>query len=371
MVTLVVTLGSGSMDLYAQKLAEKLDVPRVYTNIYQQIHESFNISWFSIKALRAISADWNFVRMLNRQSGIVHLPNQHLGRYGNFLKIPYIITVHDLIRYFDLKGYGTYIHRPNRRDKFYLNLDYKGIRKAAKVIAVSQATKGDLMHHLGIPDEQISVVYEGIDHTAFKPLSLRGERSNLIKFEYPYILFVGSEHPRKNLLTLLRAFRKLKGQPRFKNLKLVKVGKAGGKEADFRAQTLEIINSLDLNGKVIFTEVVSVEDLRAYYCGAECFAFPSLYEGFGFPPLEGMACGCPVITSDSSSLPEVAGEAAIKVPPLDVEGLAMNLEKVLIDQELRESLIRRGMKQAAKFSWEQTAEKTLEVYKEVEESLGV
>lgn len=364
MATLVVTLGSGAMDSHSQKLAERLDVPKLYTGIYQQIRERFNISWLSIKALRAIPEDWNFMRTLNKLDRIVHLPNQHLGRYGNFLKMSYIITVHDIIRYLDLKGYGTYIHRPSLRDRFYLNLDYKGIRKAARIIAISRATKRDLVYYLGIPDEQISVIYPGVDHAIFRPLP---HSSN---FEYPYILFVGSEHPRKNLPTLLKAFKKLKKQAQFKDLKVVKVGKAGGAEANYRGQTTQVINSLDLMGEVIFTEVISAEDLRAYYCGAECSAFPSLYEGFGFPPLEAMACGCPVVTSDSSSLPEVVGDAAIKLSPYDVKGLASVLEEVLTDQELKESLIKKGMEQAAKFSWERAAEKTLEVYREAEGSLG-
>ncbi len=364
MVTLVVTVGSGAMDSYSQKLAEKLDVPKVYTDIYQRIAGNFNISWLSRNALSAIRDDWRFMKILKGLKGIVHLPNQHLGRYGNFLKIPYIITVHDLIRYFDLREYGKYIHRPNLRDRFYLGLDYKGIKKAARVIAVSQATKNDLMHYLKIPAARIKVIYEGIDHTTFKP-SLHPSN-----FKYPYILSVGSEHPRKNLPALLRAFKELKEQPQFKDLKLIKVGKAGGREADFRRQTIEVIDSLNLDGEVRFTEVVPEEDLRAYYSNAECLVLPSLYEGFGFPPLEAMACGCPVITSDSSSLPEVAGEAAIKVPPHDIEGLAEALEKVLTDKELKKSLIAKGKAQAVKFSWEQTAKKTLEVYNEIEGSFS-
>ena len=364
MVSLVVTVGPGAMDIYSQKLAEKLDVSKVYTDIYQKIARRLNISWLSRDALKAIREDWSFVKIVNKLNGIVHLPNQHLGRYGNFLKIPYIITVHDLIRYFDLKGYGTYIHRLNHRDKFYLSLDYKGIKKAARIMADSQATKDDLIHHLGVPDDRISVVYLGVDHATFRP-SLQANN-----FEYPYILFVGSEHPRKNLPTLLRAFKRLKEQLQFKDLKLVKVGKAGGREADFRRQSTEVINSLNLDGEVIFTEVISKEDLRAYYSNAKCFVLPSLYEGFGFPPLEAMACGCPVITSDSSSLPEIVGESAIKVSPHNIEGLAETLEEILTNRQFRESLIAKGIGQAAKFSWEQTAEKTLEVYKEVEESLS-
>ncbi len=223
MVTLVVTTGSGSLDLYSQKLADKLDVPRVYSDIYQHISERFNISWLSREALRAILDDWNALKLLKKLSGVVHLPNQHLGRYGNFLKISYIMTVHDLIRYFDRKGYGTYIHRPNFRDRFYLNLDYRGVTKATRIIAVSQATKRDLMYYLKIPEERVRVVYEGINHSILRASAHPSD------FAYPYILFVGSEQPRKNLPTLIRAFGKLKERRQFRDLKLVKVGKAGGR----------------------------------------------------------------------------------------------------------------------------------------------
>jgi glycosyltransferase involved in cell wall biosynthesis len=297
---LVTTVGRGSLDLYSQKLAEKLDVPKIYSDIYQTIAERFNTSWLSQGALRAIWKDWCFVRMLNGLGDVIHLPSQHLARYGYFLKVPYIVTVHDLIRYFDLKNYGVYIHRPNPRDRFYLNLDYKGIKKAARIIAVSQATKRDLVSHLGIPEERISVVYEGVDHSLFRPAAQR-------VFDGPYILFVGSEHPRKNLAGLLKAFSTLKADRRFKDLKLVKVGTAGGSEAEFRKHTLRSIEELGLSGEVIFTEYVAVQQLPAYYSFAECFVLPSLYEGFGLPVLEAMACGCPVITSNLTSLPEIVG----------------------------------------------------------------
>jgi len=351
----VVTIGNGSMDIYSSKLAEELDVPIVYTDIYQKFRQSRNISWLSPQMVRATWHDWRFIRMLNKQGDSVHLPNQHLGRYGNFLRVPYIITVHDLIRYLDLDGEETLISRPNRRDRYYLSLDYEGIRKATGIIAVSQSTKDDLIHYLDIPDERISVVYEGIDHSLFQPVSHR-------IYNYPYILFVGSEQPRKNFPTLLKAFSQLKSEPRFKELKLVKVGKAGGQEANFRNQTMGIIESLNLSSEVIFTNFVPEADLPAYYSGAEIFVLPSLYEGFGFPVLEAMACACPVITSNVSSLPEVAGKAGIMVNPHSIDSLAQAMRQVLTNSELRDSMIRRGLEQAKRFSWEKAAEQTLKVY---------
>jgi len=355
---LITTMGSGSMNLYSRKLSENLDVTQFQVDIYQRIREAFNISWFSSKALQSIWHDRHFIRTLNELGDIVHLPNQHLGRYGNFLKVPYIITVHDLIRYLDLKEYEAFIHRSNLRDRFYLNLDYKGVQKAKGIIAVSQSTKNDLMHYLSIPDERISVVYEGIDHRLFKPVPHR-------VYDDPYVLFVGSEHPRKNFAGLLKAFSQLKGKPGFKDLKLVKVGKVGGQKTDFRKQAMEVINALDLVRDVVFADFVPEDDLPAYYSGAEVLVLPSFYEGFGFPPLEAMACGCPVITSDTSSLPEVVGEAGIMGNPVDIDSLAEAMRQVLTNSELRNDMVKRGLEQANKFSWEKTARETSEVYSKV------
>ncbi len=354
----VVTIGNGSMDTYSWKLAEKLNVPVVCTDIYQKLRQSRNISWLSPRAIKTIWYNWRFVRMLNKLGDGVHLPNQHLGRYGKFLKVPYIITVHDLIRYFDMDGEETFIRSPNRRDRRYLNLDFEGIRKAMRIIAVSQSTKDDLMHCLGIPDERISVVYEGIDHSLFRPVSQR-------IYNRPYILFVGTEHPRKNFTTLLKALSQLKSEPRFKKLKLVKVGTAGGQEADFRSQTMGVVESLGLVDEVIFTGFVPEADLPTYYSGAEAFVLPTLYEGFGFPVLEAMACGCPVVTSDTSSLPEVVGEAGIMVNPYDTDRLTQAMRQVLTDSELRNNMIRKGLEQSKRFSWEKAAKQTLEVYNKV------
>ncbi len=358
LVILVETTGSGSLDMYAHKLSENLNVPLLLSDIRDKITRDFNIPWWSRKAVSTLWYDWCLVRTLNKLGDVVHLPNQHLGRYGSFLKVPYIITVHDLIRYFDLKGFATFIHRPNLRDRFYLNLDYKGIKRATGIIAVSQATKKDLMHYLGILGERISVIYPGVDHKLFRPVPRR-------IYNEPYILFVGSEHPQKNLTGLVKAFNQLKREPRFNDLKLVKVGKAGGQEANFRGQTTEVINALDLSREVILADFVPEADLPAYYSGAEVFVLPSLYEGFGFPPLEAMACGCPVITSNTSSLPEVVGGAGIMVNPYDTDSLVEAIRQVLTDSELRKDMIRKGLEQSKKFSWEKTARETQEVYNKV------
>ena len=358
-MTLVVTTGNGSMDLYGQRLSQNLNVPLVQLSF----PEPFGSGFFSLRASRFLLHSFGVYKTLSSYK-VLHLTNHHLARFIVFLrKSICILTVHDLIRQFDRMGISTYIHRPNLRDKLDLWLDWQGIRKAHHIIAISHNTKRDLIKYANIPEERISVIYHGIDHSVFYPRY--GERP----FPFPYILFVGSEHPRKNLETLLKAFYQLKQDIGFKALKLVKVGKAGGKEDDFRARTLSLVKSLGLDEEVIFTGFVSEEELARIYSNAECLVFPSFYEGFGWPPLEAMACGCPVITSNTSSLPEVVGDCGIMVDPKDIGGLVKALRLLLTSRELRERMRFRGMKRAGMFTWEKTARETLAVYRLVQESL--
>jgi glycosyltransferase involved in cell wall biosynthesis len=357
-VTFVVTLGSSSLDYYAQKLAEHLPVPKLYTDVYGRSREVFNVPLASAAAARAAWGDAAFVRRLRVTDGVIHLPNHHLARYGPFVSRPYVVTVHDLIRQFDARGREPLIHAPNRRDRLLLRLDAAGIRKAPMVIAVSETTKRDLVRHLDIPESRITVVYEGVDHRQFRPVERR-------LHEQPYILFVGSEHPRKNLATLLEAFARLKREPRFQDLTLVKVGEAGGREAPFRERTLRAVSEFGLERDVMFAGPVEADDLAAYYSGAECLVLPSLYEGFGLPPVEAMACGCPVVVARAGALPEIGGDAAVVVPPRGAEALAAAMREILTDARLRSDLAARGIARAGEFSWERAARETLAVYERI------
>src|SRR5215207_3901664 len=170
------------MDQYAQQLADHLTVAKLSTDVYQRVAELFNVPLLSRTAITAAWQDGQFIRTLRGVRDAVHLPNHHLGRYGCFISVPYIVTVHDLIRYFDLKGSGPFIHAPNVRDRLYLRLDYRGIRQATAIIAVSQTTKRDLVAHLGIPAERIFVTHEGIDHARFRPVAPR-------PMDFPYLLY--------------------------------------------------------------------------------------------------------------------------------------------------------------------------------------
>jgi len=356
-VVFIVTEGRRSMDIYSRKLAEHLDVPKLYTDIYEKAARKFGISFLSLEAFKVFFYDLKFLLKLRDHNTIFHFPNQHLGRYAHLLGKPYIITVHDIIRYFDLKGYGPYIQKPNFRDKVYLKLDYRGVKKATKIIAVSNTTKQDIVKHLGVPESSVAVVYEGVDHDLFRPVEHR-------LMSHPYVLFVGSEQPRKNLKALLKAFAILKRRSGLGRLKLVKVGSPGNEA--FRRETLKVIKELGLVEDVVFTGYIAEEDLPVYYSGALCFVLPSLYEGFGLPVLEAMACGCPVIVSEIPSLVEVADNAALKVNPVDEVEIADTIHEVATNSELREELIARGFSRAKMFSWEKAAHETSKVYSEVE-----
>jgi glycosyltransferase involved in cell wall biosynthesis len=357
-VTLVTTVGRGSMDRYGQKLAAHLAVGRLELTVDHASAGLFNAPLLGAASLRAFAVDAAVVRELRRQRPLLHLAHHHLARYGLFLSQPYLLTVHDLIRYFDLKRLGVFINRPNLRDQLCLRLDYAAMTRAPAIIAVSHTTKRDLVRHLGVPGGRISVVYEGLDHDLFRPVPDR-------IVEPPYVLFVGSEHPRKNVAGLLRAFAGLKRDPRFGSLRLVKVGAAGSGEAPFRRPTLALVRELGLERDVLFTEEVPDEDLPAYYSGAACLVLPSFYEGFGFPPVEAMACGCPVVVSTAGALPEIVGPAALRVPPHDVDGLAAAMRTLLTDAAVRDRLRTAGLERARAFSWDRAAAETLRVYRTV------
>ena len=364
MITLVVTKGHSSMDQYSFWLSRFIDLQILSTDIYQRSCEQFNIGWAHPKALMTFFLDLRFISRIRRVKGVIHLPNQHLGRYAHFLSTPFVITAHDVIRLLDLKGWGPYIHRPNARDAVYLKLDFSALSKAARIIAPSNHTKGDLIKHLNIPEDKIAVIPHGVDMSTFRPLKGRRPCAE------PYILYVGSEHPRKNLATLFRAFRELKRERQFRTLKLVKAGRPGGREHEFRSETLAMIRDLGVEGDVIIEGFKSREELVSLYSQAEVFAFPSLYEGFGWPPLEAMACACPVVASTATSVPEVVGDAAMLKHPQDVDAWADGLGRVLTDRETRRRLVQRGMERAKDFPWERAVRLTKQVYDEVERQLG-
>ncbi len=265
-----------------------------------------------------------------------------------------VFTLHDLVFRFYPET-----HKPLNR--WFLTLMMPRFLEAADaVIAVSEWTKKDAIELYGLDEDKIRVVYEGVN-PRFRPAS--AESISAVRQKYgileKFILCVGTIEPRKNLTSLLEAYHSVRNGRR--DLKLVIVGKMGWLYEGFFRRLRE----LGLENEVIFPGFVPDEDLPSLYSAADLFVFPSLYEGFGLPVLEAMACGTPVVTSNSSSLPEVTGEATVLVDPNDVQALIRAMSAVLDNKELRGELHAKGLRQAAKFSWETAAYETLALYDKV------
>lgn len=230
--------------------------------------------------------------------------------------------------------------------------------KADKIITVSQNTKDDLVEMFNYNPEKIKVIYNGVD-SSYEFIDNKKLISE-IKYKYNtgenFLLYVGNIKPHKNLPVLLKALSNIDKQN-----KLIIVGK---RDKAYN-EIFDIIDQYNLKDRIIFTGFVSDEDLISLYNAATVFVYPSLYEGFGLPPLEAMACGTPVITSNVSSLPEVVGDAAITIDPNNVNGLAEAINRVLGDEVLQNTMIKKGIERAKEFTWEKTARETIRVYEEV------
>jgi glycosyltransferase involved in cell wall biosynthesis len=266
---------------------------------------------------------------------------------------PSVVTIHDL----------GYLHYPQAHplvDRLYLDWSTRHSAKVARrVIAVSQTTADDLSALNGIDPGKIRVVHSGMGSgkAAEQRQSIQEVRE---RFGIPgrYILHVGSLHPRKNLARLAEAFARIDDRP--DDLRLVLAGRPGWGYQ----QLLATIADLELAEKVILPGYVSDAERAALYDGALIYAFPSLYEGFGFPALEAMAHNVAVVCSNTSSLPELAGDAALTINPLDIQGLADALKRLLVDDGLRRDLIKRGSQRVRLFTWEACARSTLSVLQE-------
>ncbi len=267
-----------------------------------------------------------------------------------------LLTVHDL----------SFVRAPEATTpvlKAYLDAVVpRSVRRATHVLADSQATKNDLVELCGTPPDKITVLLGGVN-PEFKPVADADAR-RAVRARYglppnPYFFSVGTVQPRKNYARLVQAVVAL--GPQYADYHLVIAGGRGWLDAPI----YQTVRDLGMDERVHFTGFARDEDLPALYSEAVCLAYPSLYEGIGLPVLEAMACGTPVITSNLSSLPEVAGDAALLVDPYDVQALAEALRRLLDDPALRQTLIARGAGQAAFFTWERAAAQLLTVYRQM------
>jgi glycosyltransferase involved in cell wall biosynthesis len=266
----------------------------------------------------------------------------------------YVATIHDMIPL-------IWPQWVTRKHRLVVTAAYHRLRQQADlVIAPSEATKADIVRYLQINPERIAVIPWGCEER-FQPTGAP-ERIAAVQQRYRlparYLLFVGTLEPRKNLATLLHAYAMLRAQRRCEDLKLVVAGRMGWLYDDI----FDTVKTLALHEEVVFTGFVDDGDLPDLYRGAVLFVFPSLYEGFGLPILEAMASGVPVVTSDTASMPEVAGDAAVLVDPHDANAIAEGIAQVLTEDTLRETLTQKGLARARCFTWDTVAEKTLQLY---------
>jgi len=282
---------------------------------------------------------------------IKHIASQGYAFTAPFLrKGPVLLTCHDLIPWTYYK-----IRTPTWK------ANIRSIRKIGHIIAISQYTKNELMVQLEIPEERIHVIPNGVDHQKFH-LVPDPVRPVYLYPEDRVLLYVGSEEPRKNLGVVLQALKDLTRE--MPDVKLIKAGGSGGDI--YRQRCVNEIDRLDLTKNVIVTGAISDAELQTLFNIADAFVFPSLIEGFGLPPLEAMACGCPVIASDRTSIPEVVGDAGILLDPEDPEAWRNAMFRVLDEPATRETMKQKSLRQAAMFSWENCAKKTHELYRAVE-----
>ncbi len=276
---------------------------------------------------------------------------------------PFVVTVHDMSSLlFEESG--------SRHRRLRLYRYRRGLRRAARVIAVSNATRRDIVDLFGLPPSKIIQIYNAPDPRFLGdgPERTAQERRLLLEryqIQYPFLLYVGTIRPQKNIPRLVEAFAVLRGDlesdPLYKDLRLIIIGDEISRHPAVRQTVIQT----RMQPYVRFLGFVPFDKLRTFYSAAAAFVFPSLYEGFGLPPLEAMASGTPVVTSNISSLPEVAGNAAMLVNPDNVFDIARGIREVLTNPSLRTSLIARGFEQARRFSWKATARQVLSIYREV------
>jgi glycosyltransferase involved in cell wall biosynthesis len=282
---------------------------------------------------------------------VLHVPNTMpiVRRRG-----PTVVTLYDLTEF----ALSERVYRRGRHA--YRRLASRlAARNADAVITTSESTKSDLVRHLAVDGARVRVIYPGVDHDRFRPLRIDAKRrADLTKshrLPERFLLYVGKVQPRKNLVRVLQAFARLRTT--HPDLHFVIAGSGGWMQRDVSAT----IDALGLASHVRFAGWVA--DLPALYCLAEILVFPSLYEGFGFPLLEAMACGTPIVTSNSSSLIEVAGDAASCIDPRSVDEIAGAVDALLVDPARREELRGKGLERARRFTWSRCARETLDCYR--------
>jgi len=329
----------------------------------------FQIATYTREDTRA-AEEIAFPIFLRRFSAnVYHIP---LNRVPFFMTKPYVVTVHDMASLLYSEDSGARMNL--RRYRFR-----RGLLRAGKILAVSAATRRDVVQMLSIPPDRVRLVYSApapeffqrghsVDARAAGPQTEEHERRRILEryqITYPFLLYAGNIRPQKNIPRLVEAFAVVRNEmanhPQYADLRLIIIGDQIARNPAVRHA---VIHSR-VENCARFLGFVPFDTLRVFYECAAAFVFPSLYEGFGLPPLEAMASGTVVVTSNVSSLPEAVNDAAMLVNPDNVFDIARGIREVLLDPELRASLVAKGREQAARFSWDRTAREVIEVYEEV------
>lgn len=291
----------------------------------------------------------------------LHAPFDDLNLFHSTWSLPLIypkkcvLTLHGLASY----RYPSYFTKSYRL--YWATTIKRNSKKPTRYIAISQSTKEDFIEYMNIAESKIDVVHHGVD-LEFFTRTLDENKLNELKAHCSlppnFILFVSALIPIKNIETLIKSYSILIGDKKFKDIGLVIAGSEGWQYEPI----FELVRDLRLQEKIVFTGYFPQKDLPMLYSAAKLFVLPSIYEGFGIPVLEAFACGTPVITSNTSCLPEVAGDAAILIDPNSPEELTEAMGKVLSDEALQQEMIKKGLQRVKQFSWKKTAEKTLAAY---------
>ena len=304
--------------------------------IYKILTEKYNVSYNLF--FRKKTDIYHFTRYI--------LPNNIKGKV--------ILNIYDLV----FEKYIETMESKNRES--FKRSFYKSIKRADQIITISESSKNELVEILKVPENKIHIVQPGIDFQKFNKKNSEITKSVILKYSLPedYILYLGTLEPRKNISSIIRAYGSLRNSDKITE-KLVIAGKKGW----LFSEIFDLIKSLDLENEVILTDYVAEFDKPAIYQNAKLFVFPSLYEGFGMPILEAMAAGIPVITSNTSAMPEVAGDAAILVNPLSIEEISEAMLEVMNNDKLSNELISKGFDQCRKFTWSNSTNKLVKIYK--------
>jgi glycosyltransferase involved in cell wall biosynthesis len=288
--------------------------------------------------------------------------NQIYVFFSPYYKIPLLAKTRTILSIFDVTYLLVEPYRSFFRNKFYIkNFIQLASRKAKRIITSSHSTKNDLLKILHLPKDKIEVVYLGVNHK-FKAIAKKNDR-DIVKKKYgipkKYLLYVGNFLPHKNVKNLIAAYNLLPENIRREHSLVLGGERPKGFRRDIEQPGLSDPQSIIYCGNIVD------EDLPALYSGAELFVFPSLYEGFGLPPLEAMACGCPVASSNTSSMPEVLGDAALFFNPSLIEEMSMAIRQMLEDERLRNSFCQKGLGRARLFTSEKMAERMLAIFDSV------